>query len=378
MRNKRLFSLLAATAGIMAVAAAPASAREFRVDDDHAQCPNAQFTTIQAAVTAAGPNDTVKVCPGTYPEQVRIETHAKDGLKLESLTPLTAKIQFPPLDISTPRALVLVRGADDVTVRDFTIRGPYNTPGCAEALDRHYGVRVDGDGSATIRDNHITQIRPSNPALEGCQDGVAVLVGRNFEQEVGHADVRHNVIDNYAKNGPTIDGPGSTALVRDNLIDGGPASTFTARNGIQVGRGAHADVHLNEVVNNSFIGATDPPAQDQDTSNDSTGILVFSETGGVEVSNNTLRSNDLGLDVGTASNVLIRNNFARSNRFDGLRAESDTQQNLFAENTSRDNGTHDCHDDSHGSGTAGTGNIWKNDFGVTQTPPGICRPDGNH
>src|SRR3979411_2981206 len=42
------------------------------VDNDHAQCPNAQYTTIQSAVDAAPAGATINVCPGTYPETVRI------------------------------------------------------------------------------------------------------------------------------------------------------------------------------------------------------------------------------------------------------------------------------------------------------------------
>ncbi|HEY2936457.1 MAG TPA: hypothetical protein VGJ25_07645 [Gaiellaceae bacterium] len=34
------------------------------------QCPNAPYVTIEAAVDAAQPGDAVKVCPGTYVEQV--------------------------------------------------------------------------------------------------------------------------------------------------------------------------------------------------------------------------------------------------------------------------------------------------------------------
>src|ERR1700741_2069927 len=64
------------------------------VDDDHLQCPNAMFTSIQAAVNASGPGATIKVCPGTYPEQVRFDGHLHDGLKLESLRSLQATIKW--------------------------------------------------------------------------------------------------------------------------------------------------------------------------------------------------------------------------------------------------------------------------------------------
>jgi pectin methylesterase-like acyl-CoA thioesterase len=42
------------------------------VDDNLLDCPNAQYTTIQSAVTAAVPGDKIKVCAGTYIEQVTI------------------------------------------------------------------------------------------------------------------------------------------------------------------------------------------------------------------------------------------------------------------------------------------------------------------
>lgn len=119
-----------------------------------------------------------------------------------------------------------------MTIRGFTITGPYYDSGCIGALFTHYGVRVDGGGEATIRDNHITQIRDFNPAFAGCQDGVAVLVGRQFESQTGSADIDHNLIDSYQKNGPTIDNSGSSATIEDNTINGGGPSNIIARNGI--------------------------------------------------------------------------------------------------------------------------------------------------
>jgi hypothetical protein len=49
------------------------------VDNDGADCPNADFTTIQAAVDAAEPGSTILVCAGTYVEWVVIE---KDELRV--------------------------------------------------------------------------------------------------------------------------------------------------------------------------------------------------------------------------------------------------------------------------------------------------------
>src|SRR5690349_13951275 len=61
---------------LIAFLAGPARAATLTVDHDHdhAQCPRAQFASIQTAVDNARPGDTVKVCAGTYAEQVTVTT----------------------------------------------------------------------------------------------------------------------------------------------------------------------------------------------------------------------------------------------------------------------------------------------------------------
>src|ERR671937_3159178 len=68
------------------------------VDDDHLQCPNATFTSINQAVAAAFPGYTIKVCPGIYTENVIVpvdkpqltflgQTQASDGRCANPVTP---------------------------------------------------------------------------------------------------------------------------------------------------------------------------------------------------------------------------------------------------------------------------------------------------
>lgn len=68
MRSPMLRAALGATLALVA-GAAPAAASTWTVDDDGVQCPNASFSTIQAAIDQAAPHDTIVICPGTYRER---------------------------------------------------------------------------------------------------------------------------------------------------------------------------------------------------------------------------------------------------------------------------------------------------------------------
>jgi hypothetical protein len=78
-------------------AAGEATGNVWTVDDDRAQCPNAQFTSIQTAVEAAAPWDTINVCDGVYQEQSTplnhnanpVQSGARNGLTITK--PLTIR-----------------------------------------------------------------------------------------------------------------------------------------------------------------------------------------------------------------------------------------------------------------------------------------------
>jgi hypothetical protein len=153
-------------------------------------CNDPGYPTIQSAVNAALPGDRINVCPGTYQEQVNIATAGKNNITLVSVTPLAAIIKATTVSIPTmPYDIVTIDGAQNVTLLAFTITGPLpDTSFCN--LNILTGVRVKGGGSANIRLNHITEIRSNNPALRGCQNGIAIAVGRQFESQVGQASTK--------------------------------------------------------------------------------------------------------------------------------------------------------------------------------------------
>src|SRR5919198_2905172 len=84
MKLRRFITLSSAL--ICLSANAPVFAATIVVDNDFADCPQADFNSIQAAVAAAQPGDKILVCPGEYAESVvvnqndlRIEAQAAPG-----------------------------------------------------------------------------------------------------------------------------------------------------------------------------------------------------------------------------------------------------------------------------------------------------------
>jgi parallel beta-helix repeat protein len=339
--------------------AAAASASNLTVDDDLADCPNAQFTSIQAAVTAATPGAKIKVCRGTYVEQVTIPA-GKDNLTLFSEGDLKAVIKAPPV-MTTPKAIVRVNGAHNVTIRHFTITGPGGGP--CDSLE--YGVRVDGGGSAVITDNHITHIHDT--PFSGCQNGNGVQIGRNFEGQSASGIVTHNLIDDYQKTGVVVDGllmgAANTATVDHNEIVGVGPTGIIAQNGIQISRGAVATVDHNDISRNVYTGTTAA----------SEGLLLFQAGASGSIDHNKAYLNDDGVSLYTTSSLLVGNNKLTDNTYDGIYADTDTANNQISHNDAKNNGAFDCEDNSAGPNTAGTANYWDKDKGDTENRPGLCK-----
>jgi parallel beta-helix repeat protein len=287
-------------------------------------CTKPGYPTIQAAVNAAAPGDRINVCAGTYMEQVTIPA-GKDNLELRSVEHWQAVIRAPAL-MADPKAIVRVSASQNVTILAFTITGPGG--GACDSL--RFGVLVDNAASANILGNHITDIRdaPPPPTVSGCQNGLAVLVGRASQATTGSARIIGNVIERYQKNGPTIDNAGSTAEIAHNRILGvGPTVTI-AQNGVQVSRGATADIQHNFISGHIFTPQFAA----------STGVILF-ESGRVLTEHNTLSANDVGLFIiDPVSMTTTAYNLVRASTFDAIALFPATGSQVVHNKTSENTG----------------------------------------
>jgi hypothetical protein len=314
--NKMMSGIIFAAAvfGFFIVPTPASAATTLVVDNDAMASPTncdastPAYMTVSSAVADASAGDTIKVCDGMYMEQVTITTNS---ITLISVNTWGAKILAPPLMVD-PKAIVRVNGATGVTITGFEISGP----GAGTCGSLSYGIRVDGGGSATIQNDHITLIR--DEPLSGCQNGVGIAVGRNAESTTGTATILNNVIDTYQKGGIVIDNTGSSALITGNEITGVASTMFIAQNGIQVSRGAKAEIRENQVDGNWFSGAFWT----------ATGILVF-ESDSVKVQGNTVSNSQTGIDMESWcwKRPSASNNQVMQNTIDG---QSDFGVTVFA------------------------------------------------
>ena len=148
---------LVALAFAAALAAAPPALATEVVDDDGAQCPEAQHTTIQSAVDAATPGEQVLVCNGTYREHVVIGG-SQDGIRLVAKTTHRAVIS-PPL------------GSTGIGVGYFTIR--------SDKADRIVGISSPEADSIEI---HASVTEGGNVSMQQL-DGVDLPAGKTVKFE---------------------------------------------------------------------------------------------------------------------------------------------------------------------------------------------------
>jgi parallel beta-helix repeat protein len=282
---KRVVVLALALAGALTMfgPSAGAGGEKLVVDNDGIDCPNADYTTIQAAVTAAAPGDTIEVCPGVYHERVSI---TKNDLRLKAKSEDGRPVVVDGDQLMTP------------VPADFQ-------------LQNVSGVEIDG---FVLRNGHEADILMLNADDNIIRHNVTKTAGHDgIELESGSSGnrIEHNVTtDNLAGNacGIQIRDAGSTGnVVRHN----------TAENnnwGIRIGLGATA----NEVRNNL--------SED----NRAFGILNFSGANLTVLEHNHVFDNPTGISVSTSSGVRVIGNVAFGNSPDLL--WDGTGTNTFKDN----------------------------------------------
>jgi hypothetical protein len=329
-----VLALVVPTLCVMGVATGAASAATVYVSNSSPvviggkSCAQPGFKTVQEGVTAAA-GGTVNVCPGTYTEQVNIAGAAK----LTAVSGVgTATLRMPASPAESPSVCDTKAGSEPqidevsictnatVTITGLNVEALIPLPSCADGLN---AIFVAGGGTLKASNMVINGASSTLEGGKGCQHGIAVRAGSASKEEVGHATLKGVTVKGYEKNGPTATGVGSTLAISSSTVTGEGPSPYIAQNGIEIAFGGGGTVKSTTVTGNecnvASCGATGEQAS---------GVLFFEATPGSQVTNSTIRENDLGVyyasgesTVPATSEVSISKDVLTSNRYEGILLE---------------------------------------------------------
>ena len=316
----RCVALSAVTALLLAVAVpAGASGATLYVSEHPSapgnSCSHAGFKEIQTAIEEADvtPGSTIKVCGGTYAEQLEItagmslvgNSGAKVTLPAVIKDSATSCDEAIDAEVSQPdEDLLSVCTSATVHLSDLTLEAKFPSV-CYDSL---YNTMVGGGGTleASKVIFHDAGVEKSSPDI-GCQGGVGIEVGFSGSEgsasvstpalEVGHAVLSHDTISEYQKNGITVDGDGSTATVGSKVIISGDGPVNQGQNGIQVSRGAQATITGVTVADDECDIADQCGYESAaEWEEDAAGILLYLPGGTTTVEGSSLSANNIGVE----------------------------------------------------------------------------------
>lgn len=319
------------------------------------------YLTIQAAIDAAAPGDTVVVCPGTgpYNEQPVIgKALILRGRADATVKPSPMAANSTNLVNGNPIAAgILVSDTTGVSIRSLTVDGIDNASGPGCSLTNVVGIFFRNASGAV--QNAAVQNMKLAPGLEGCQSGQGIFVQSGLGLK-SNVLVEGTSVHDYQKNGIVGNEVGTTLTARQNRVTGWGPTPFIAQNGIQVAFGAAGNVEENVVANHVWTPCFGPGPGECDFI--STDVLVLqADAARVTVKNNVLVNSQIGLYYNASGGTVGGNDISQTKVWDGIYVQGDN--NLIQSNNVSSS-------DESGIFLAGDTNRVRSNR-INQTPVGI-------
>ncbi len=298
-----------------------------------------QFDTIQEAIDAANPGDTINVAAGTY------ETGAVIIDKSLTLISDTGDYRTTGTILTNHSEIRLQGDVDNVTIKGFKFlditdttfqAAIHSSPGVGQShdniliesnsftnLEKHAVKTNANNNNFIIRDNSVTNIGTAGGQWTGFQ----IFFLQNGQ-------ITNNIIDTTTYAGINLD------TVTDSIISGNTISNIVS-SGIQLANSPNSDSVISDnTITNANTG----------NSADKGAIAIYPNSNDVTIENNILNNNNNGFAVrdktgAVASDVIVTNNEISGNAGFG------------AVNLARGGGTLDAENNywGHATGPSGEG-----------------------
>ena len=268
------------------------------VDDDRVECPAAAFTSIQDAISAAKAGSLIRVCPGTYREQLSINKSLSiEGDNGAILLPMNMVANTTGSSGAPIAAAILVKNAANVEIEGLIVDGANG--GISACSPDLIGILYQ-NASGRIEHNAVRNTKLS-VSLNGCPSGDAIVV-QSLGGGTSKVSIDDNSVHDYQKNGITGNESGTEVAITNNVVTGLGPTTGAAQNGIQIGFGAKGGVLRNTVTDNVWA----PCVSLTSCAFNATGILVF-QSDDVRVEHNSVATNQVGI-FANGQNAKIESN----------------------------------------------------------------------
>jgi parallel beta-helix repeat protein len=258
------------------------------------------YTSIQEAINAAAPGDTIYVNNGTHYENIIINK----TITLVGKNPETTIIDGSTLT-SSYDSTVSIYGANarDVIVSNFTIKGSadawgvylFGTPNSTVEnniiTNNHGGVNADASDNSTFVNNTIM-----NNLYEGLL----------FFESSGNT-MRNNTIRENLYNFGIEDSVFDDDIDESNLVDGKPIYFLRNQTGITINPTTYPKIGYLALIN-----CSDTTIENLSLSNNLNGIIL-AQTNNASLTNNTFATNAEGIGLYDSTNNTLKSNNVTNN-----------------------------------------------------------------